>query len=263
MTARDYIAVVGLEQDDVDFIADRVDAPFVQHDIVPEIMVKDGVLWMEKAGRPRYVPVKKVVFHGIYDNDFDFITGLAIWDGACLPNARAMMDCRLKLPCLVRALEFTQFGTPWRGFASAGTPYTTETKRVAKWGNWHCGENKEVFDSQWTGDEPAIIEDFIEGDSVRVVIIGEQAWQICLQGDDWRKSIHHDTAAIMPIDNALLEDTRRVGGGFGLEIVANDYIVTPQGSRHLLEVNHIPNVTRFPEIRSAYREYVVNWLNEA
>jgi hypothetical protein len=46
--------------------------------------------------------------------------------------------------------------------------------------------------------------------------------------------------------------------------VANDYIVSEQGARHLLEVNHIPNVTRFPEIWEAYRDYAVQWaLNTA
>ena len=65
----------------------------------------------------------------------------------------------------------------------------------------------------------------------------------------------------MAIDPLLLEDTWRIGAGFGLEIVANDYIVTPDNTRHLLEVNHIPNVTRFPGIQSAYRDYVIDWLN--
>ena len=62
------------------------------------------------------------------------------------------------------------------------------------------------------------------------------------------------------LDPELLADTRAIGQAFGLEIVANDYIVTPDGARHLLEVNHIPNVTRFPEIWEAYRDYVVEWL---
>lgn len=257
-----YIAFIGLEPEEVQYISERVDAPVVQHDIIPGIMVKDGTLFVEKAGRPRYIPINRVVFHGIYEHDFDFITGLALWGGPCLPNARAMMDCRLKFPCLVRALQYTRFGSPVRDYAAAGVYYSTETARVAKWGNWHCGENKERFESQWTGDEPAIIEHYLEGDAVRVLLIGEQAWQIKLEGSDWRKSIHHDNARFMDIDPELLDDTRRVQQGFSLELVANDYIVSPDGSRHLLEVNHIPNVTRFPEIQAAYRDFVVDWLKQ-
>ncbi|HZL28530.1 MAG TPA: hypothetical protein VFC39_18550, partial [Acidobacteriaceae bacterium] len=59
----------------------------------------------------------------------------------------------------------------------------------------------------------------------------------------------------------LVADTRNVANGFGLEIAANDYIVTVDGKPHLLEVNHIPNVTRFAEIWDGYAEYVTAWLD--
>ncbi len=65
----------------------------------------------------------------------------------------------------------------------------------------------------------------------------------------------------MDVDPELLADTQHIREEFGLEIIANDYIVTEQGSRHLLEVNHIPNVTRFPEVWAAYRDYVIQWLD--
>ena len=37
-----------------------------------------------------------------------------------------------------------------------------------------------------------------------------------------------------------------------LEMLAVDYIVRPDGAKYLLEVNHIPNVTLFPELRATY-----------
>lgn len=67
----------------------------------------------------------------------------------------------------------------------------------------------------------------------------------------------------MDPDPRLVEDTRNVARRFGLEIAANDYIVTEDGNPHLLEVNHIPNVTRFPEIWEAYREFAASWANLA
>lgn len=67
----------------------------------------------------------------------------------------------------------------------------------------------------------------------------------------------------MPVDEELLEDTRTLQRAFGLEVIANDYIVGEQGTKHLLEGNHIPNVTRFPEIWEAYRDYVVTWIQQA
>ena len=141
---KDNICIVGLDERESDAIRERLDQHVVAHVTVPGILVKDGQLFVETSSKARTLPVSKLIYHGIYDDDLDFITGLAFWGGPSLPNARAMMDCRLKLPCLVRALEHSQFGGR-RGFASAHMRYETQTEQVAKWGNWHCGENKERF----------------------------------------------------------------------------------------------------------------------
>src|SRR5262249_22054904 len=153
-----------------------------------------------------------------------------------------------------------RFASPVRGYAAPGTPFEADNERVAKWGNWHCGENKARFTGSWSSDQPCIIEPFLKGQAVRIVLIGDRFWQIRLEGEDWLKSIHDPRATFTPADEELVTDTRAVRQGFGLEIMANDYIVTDDGSKHLLEVNHIPNVTRFPEIWEAYRDYVVHWL---
>lgn len=255
--------IIGLDEPQNASLKARVAGPLVVHDTLPRIFVRDGELFIESSSGFGFVPVSKVVFHGIFEDDHDLLAGLALWGGPCLPNARAMMDCRLKLPCLVRALQFTKFaGTP-RGFASAGIQYASEVERVAKWGNWHCGENKEKFDRSWQAHEPAIVERYLQGDAIRVVVIGNRHWQIKLEGDGWLKSIHHPTACFMEPDPLLVADTRTVANGFGLEIAANDYIVTVDRQPHLLEVNHIPNVTRFSEIWEAYADFVIGWLNGA
>jgi len=259
MTER--VCLIGLDEPQITTLKARIAAPLLAHETLPRILVRDGVLMVEGASGFGLVPVSKVVFHGIFENDHDLLAGLALWGGPCLPNARAMMDCRLKLPCLVRALHYTEFGSLPRGFASSGVEYESDVERVAKWGNWHCGENKERFERVWQAQEPAIVERFLEGTAIRVVVIGERHWQIKLAGDDWLKSIHHSGACFMKPDPRLVADTRNVARGFGLEIAANDYIVTGDGVPHLLEVNHIPNVTRFPEVWDAYAEYVINWLD--
>lgn len=258
---KEYVCIVGLDEPEAEAIRARIDAPSFARVTLPSIVVKDGQLWVETESRPRYVPVSKLVYHAIYEADFDFITGLAFWGGDCLPNARAMMDCRLKLPCLVRALQHTRFPFP-RSYATPYTRFESETEQVAKWGNWHCGENKDRFTGAWEGENAAIIEPYLAGQAVRVVMIGEQAWQIKLEGDDWLKSIHHPQADFMDVDAELLDDTRTLKAAFGLDVIANDYIVGDDGIRYLLEVNHIPNVTRFPDIWEAYLAYVVGWISQ-
>lgn len=258
---RQRVCIVDLDQPQNDLLAQRLQGPLSTYETLPRMLVRDGELWVESPSGFGMQPVSKVVFHGIFEHDHDFIAGLALWGGPCLPNARAMMDCRLKLPCLVRALRYTRFGLPQRGYASPKIEYTTAVERVAKWGNWHCGENKQRFDRVFESTESAIIEEYFEGEAVRVAVIGSQAWQIKLEGDEWLKSIHHSSACIVDADPDLVADTRNVAQGLGLEIAANDYIVSKDGQSHLLEVNHIPNVTRFPEIWNAYADYVVEWLS--
>ena len=259
---KDSVCIVGLDEHESDAIRERLDVHVIAHVTIPGIIVQNGTLFVETSSKARIRPVSKLIYHGIYEDDLDFITGLAFWGGPSLPNARAMMDCRLKLPCLVRALDHTQFGGK-RDFVSPQMRYETQTEQVAKWGNWHCGENKERFLGNWSGEYPSIIEPYFEGQAVRVVIIGDSYWQIRLEGKDWLKSIHDNQADFMDVDPELLADTRNLKKAFGLEIIANDYIVGADGSKHLLEVNHIPNVIRFPELWNAYCNFVVEWVNSA
>jgi hypothetical protein len=263
---KEYACLVGLDEHEGAEICERLaalDIAAFHRVTLPSIVVQDSQLWVETESRPRYVPVNKIVYHSIYENDLDFMTGLAFWDGPCLPDARAMLDLRLKLPGLVRAVAHTRFPYP-RGFISANTVFRSEAQQelVAKWGNWHCGENKERFTDSWQGSEAAVIEPFIEGQAVRLMMIGNTYWQIRLEGSDWLKSLHAPNADFMEVDAELLEDTRHLKEVFGLQVIGNDYIIGHDGRKYLLEVNHIPNVSRFPEIWQAYRDYTVAWISQ-
>jgi hypothetical protein len=254
------LLIVGLDEPEYVEIRNRVAKPIVYFDLLPHLRLDRGRLLVEKPNSfGTFLPVARVVFHGIIEDDFPFITALALWGGPCLPNARGMMDCRLRLPCLVRALEVTRFGALRRGYADKGTVVETETDTVAKWGEWHCGENKERFRGPWKCEVPTLLEPFINGEAVRVHLMGERFWQIRMRGDDWKKSLHHADAGFMTTDLELLEDARRLQKHFGLEMLAVDYMVDENGSKHLLEVNHIPNVTVFPEIREAYLDWAAEW----
>ena len=132
------------------------------------------------------------------------------------------------------------------GFAFTHGEFTTDAECVAKWGNWHCGENKERFTGTWTAKEPTLFEPFVTGEAVRIVIVGKPR-QIHMTGKGWLKSVHGEGTAFVPADPELVADTEAVRRGLGLDIIANDYIVGESGP-YLLEVNHIPSVTCFPEL---------------
>lgn len=173
---KDYVCIVGLDEPEYSVIREHLDMPMLAYDTLPKIKIVDGHLYIQAPNSMRFVSVSKMVYHGIFDDDFDFITGLALWGGWCLPSAKGMMDCRLKFPCLVRALEYSRFALPQRSYALADVQFDTEIERVAKWGHWHCGENKARFTEKWIGEQATIIEPFISGQAVRLMMIGDSYW---------------------------------------------------------------------------------------
>lgn len=255
------LCIIGLEHELAQEIKRNYFGPTIYHVCIPKYIVNNGVLYIERSNGVGFLPVDMVIFHGIYENDFDFITALSLWNGACFPNPFAMMNCRLKLPCLSRAMRVSKFNS-LRGMVGPDITFKVNRDTVAKWGNWHCGENKHRFSTGWTSEEASVLEPFFEGNAVRVVSIGDQHLQIQLDGDGWLKSIHHADAEITDINSELLEDTLNIKDHFGMEMIANDYIVGENGQHHLLEVNHIPNVTRFKKLQNIYLEKVISWLEE-
>lgn len=255
------LCIIGLDLSIVNRIRKAYFGPIIVHSMPPKFIVKEGILYIERANGVGMLKVDKVIFHGIFEHDLDLLTALAIWNGDCYPNALGMLNCRLKLPCLARALQISSFNSK-RGLIAPNTTVKVNKTTVGKWGNWHCGENKLKFNDQWTSQEAAIIEPYFEGKAVRVISIGNTHLQIKLEGKTWLKSVHDARAAFMDLDTALLADTLAIKEHFGLQIIANDYIVSESGEKHLLEVNHIPNVTRFDKLQDVYFQDVLQWLND-
>jgi hypothetical protein len=230
---------------------------------MPKVQLREQELYLSHFGTWDWKgPITKVVFHGIFEDDLPGITALALWGGPCLPSAAGLLDCRPRIANLARARRVSQFAALPRSYTDAGTSCFAESgPSVAKWGEWHCGEGKEQFTGEWQAKEPTLVEPFLDGDAVRVTAIGEHLFQLRLGGDDWKKSIHHATATFMPLDERLAADVRRLRDHFDLAVCAADYIIAADGTPHLLELNHVPNVTQFPEIREAYLTVAAEWIN--
>src|SRR5690349_3040391 len=115
---KERLLIIGLEEHEIQSIKNNVDCLVIAYDMLPKIKLEEGILYVESRQRPdTYLKVDKVIFHGIFENDFDFITLLALWNGKCLPDAQGMMDCRLRHSGLVRALRVTKFGNLPRGMS--------------------------------------------------------------------------------------------------------------------------------------------------
>lgn len=257
------ILIIGLEEREVVAIKNNLgfDYLVVHYDMLPNIKLVNGTLFTESPTVvDRYYPVDKVIFHGIFEDDYDFITLLALWGGPCLPDAAGMMDLRQRIPGLARALKVSKFSGIKRSMVLANQEFYSPTEVVAKWGIWHCGEDKAKFTGAWKSLEPSVIEDYIEGEAVRIMIVGDKYWQIKLTGDTWLKSIHNEGSCEMEVDDNLLQDSKNIANHFNLLTVGVDYIAGADGENYLLEVNHIPNVTVFPFVNEAFVEFSSQWI---
>lgn len=255
----DRICLIGFDEPEITNLRKQVSGRVLAHPSLPGFRVENGQLYIDNETGGWQSPVDRVIFHGIFEGDAELFVALQLWGGPCFPNPLGMLNCRDKHACLVRVLSQTQFPGFGHGYVPAGGVVKLQTEQVAKWGNWHCGENKARVQGEWLAEFSSTLEPFYPGEAVRVILLGEDVLQIRLTGDDWLKSIHDQSSDFMEIDTDLAEDTRKLAHYFDLPVIANDYIVGEDGSKYLLEVNHIPNITRFPQIWERYSELVIDW----
>jgi hypothetical protein len=254
------VLLIGLERPEVEHLRSRVRSPLIAHEMLPKLQIRGGELFARRPDRDEFAPISKVVFHGIFEGDLPALAALALWGGPCLPGAHGMLDCRPRIANLARVRRVSRFAALPRGYADPPCTFPVAGELVAKWGEWHCGEGKERVNSPWLVEEPTLFEPFLPGDAMRVQVIGERVFQLRLGGTGWKKSIHGDGTTFVEPDPELVVDTRALADHFGLPVCATDYIVTPDGAKHLLELNHIPNVTQFAEMREAYLDFSVEWI---
>lgn len=128
---------------------------------------------------------------------------------------------------------------------------------VLKIGEEHRGEGKHLIRSvadipRWDG--VASMEPFFEGQSVRVLIIGERAFGAALRNESsWIKSAAGGSFEAWEPDLAITQHARRAAGLFGLSIAGVDYVVDEAGF-HFIELNPFPRLGLSRESAECARE---------
>jgi hypothetical protein len=116
---------------------------------------------------------------------------------------------------------------------------------VLKVGDEHRGEGKYLLRSaadvvRWEGI--ATVEPYFEGESARVLCIGERAFGVRIRNDgDWIKNSPGAVVEAWTPDPALVAHALRAAGVFGLEVAGVDYVIDADGP-HFLEINPFPRV---------------------
>src|SRR3954470_9446842 len=105
------LLLVGLDEPEISELRRRLGRPVLAFETPPRIRVDRGRLLVEHPHiMNHFFPAGRVAYHDIFEDDFDCLTAWALWAATCLLSASGMMDLRLRLPGLVRALAVSRFG---------------------------------------------------------------------------------------------------------------------------------------------------------
>lgn len=116
---------------------------------------------------------------------------------------------------------------------------------VLKIGDEHRGEGKYLIRTaedipKWEGIATA--EPFFNGESVRVLVLGEEVFGVRLQHDShWIKNSAGGRFEIWEPPRVIADHARKAAALFGLEIAGVDYVIEPRDV-HFIELNPFPRV---------------------
>lgn len=131
---------------------------------------------------------------------------------------------------------------------------------VFKTGSAHRGEGKHLVHSKdeipcWEG--VATIEPFFKGRSVRVLMIGRDAFGIEVTNNEtWIKNAAGADIHEFKIPVELRYHANNVLNHFDLEVAGVDYIVLDNGEFHFLEVNQYPGFAGFDEVMDCAKVFL-------
>jgi hypothetical protein len=162
----------------------------------------------------------------------------------CWPAPAALLTVSDRHAAMARCIEAGLVGHPvvqarWTREPLLPFPY------VLKVGNEHRGEGKHLIRSaadivRWDGI--ATMEPFFDGESVRVLLLGEHAFGVRIHNDSsWIKNSPGASLELWDPDPAVVSHARRAMRHFNLEIAGVDYVIDRSGPR-FIELNPFPRV---------------------
>jgi len=174
----------------------------------------------------------------------------------CWPDPTALLAISDRHTALARAVSAGLVDHP-----VVQVPFTRKPllpfPYVLKIGNEHRGEGKHLIRSAgdivpWEGI--ATMEPFFEGESVRVLLLGDRAFGVRIRNDSsWIKNSPGASIEAWEPDEAIVSHARKAMELFGLEIAGVDYVID-QAGYHFIELNPFPRVALSKESAALARE---------
>ena len=253
---------IGLEPHVVDAIKQEV-GHIVVHDVLPRAFSRGGQAFVESPSIwGKYLRPRGVLYYCYFENPGVVRKALALAETPTFPDVRKTLPHDDKALSLIAAIEADPGPSVPRGFVPADEeiPIPEGETLVGKWGEWHCGEGKERFQNVAKTPEPAVLEPFVHGESHRILIVGERAWQLHYESEDWRKNVG-STIKQVELDTELVARARKTSENLGLAVAGIDYIVNDDGAV-LLEVNAYPGLDHVDEAEREFARLAIEWARK-
>lgn len=143
---------------------------------------------------------------------------------------------------------------------------------VMKWGNAHQGKDKRQVTFPHLNlpfnalpRENVILEPFVEGRSIRILVINGKIWKIeHVNRKNWIKNIDPDEEILNPlgVSQIIIDQALRVAQHHNLGLVAVDFQVgvlkTVKDQILPLEINIMPGIPEDDGVRKAYAQYFLD-----
>lgn len=257
-------ACIGL--DNAKELAQRIDGHFTLYDVPPRMYADRGLLYAES---PRimglWLPVDAVIWYSYFpDNEKSFQArrAIALSVAVSFPDVRQTILHDDRALSLIQAQAADSGPTLPRGYAPSGVDLTFEGNTVLKVGDDHCGDGKSRVSADCPAlDHPAIAEPFIEGESVRVLVVGRTAWVLKYESTDWRKNVNAKVTEVHSAEfEGLVPRARTIAIRLNLPVLGVDFIGSNETGWYLLEVNAYPGLDQAEGAQEAFDDLAVSYL---
>lgn len=139
---------------------------------------------------------------------------------------------------------------------------------VMKWGDSHQGKDKRLVTKpsinlppQALPKEELILEPFVEGRSIRVLIINGKVWKIeHINRKNWIKNVDPEEEILNPngVPQEMINQTMAVSTKYSLDMIAVDFQLGKDGRIFPLEINVMPGIPEDDGIKKAYTQYFLD-----
>jgi len=232
------------------------------HTTVPSKLVPSEYVTnrLRRSNRPREVISGLIHYADVSDKSIEIDNLKMIIDKkiSCWPNPKVL----LKMTDRHKVLEECKaYGlVDHEIYQSDEFVYQIEFPFVLKVGTEHRGIGKHLIQSvkdipEWEGI--ATMEPFFEGESVRVLIIGNDTFSFKVTNEtSWIKNGPGADIEKVSVSDELVEHAKNAARYFGLDIAGVDYIVEKDGTPHFLEINQYPGLGLFDDMEECARSFL-------